>query len=221
MNTLKDLRTPALILRRTNYGEADRILNLITPKGKISAIAKGVRKEKSKLAGGIEMFSLSDLTIHLGKSELGTITSARMTTYYSNILNNLESIELASKILKQINSAAETIESPAFFNLTNDSLSALNNYLNPTLIETWFHLNLNKLLGSELNLYRDINGEKLQPEKIYLYDSTENAFVEHPAGNFNANDIKLLRLMLTSPLPVVSRVKNLDTYLPKIHNIMV
>ena len=221
MNTLKDLRTPALILRRTNYGEADRILNLITPKGKISAIAKGVRKEKSKLAGGIEMFSLSDLTIHLGKSELGTITSARMTTYYSNILNNLESIELASKILKQINSAAETIESPAFFNLTNDSLSALNNNLNPTLIETWFHLNLNKLLGSELNLYRDINGEKLQPEKIYLYDSTENAFVEHPAGNFNANDIKLLRLMLTSPLPVVSRVKNLDTYLPKIHNIMV
>ena len=45
------LRTFGYVLRRTNYGEADRILNIITPSGKISAIAKGVRKEKSKLAG--------------------------------------------------------------------------------------------------------------------------------------------------------------------------
>ena len=47
MNTQnKDVRANAYVLRRTNYGEADRILNLITPFGKMSAIAKGVRKEK-------------------------------------------------------------------------------------------------------------------------------------------------------------------------------
>ena len=46
-NNLKDLKTRALVLRRTNYGESDRILNLITPVGKVSAMAKGVRKEKS------------------------------------------------------------------------------------------------------------------------------------------------------------------------------
>ena len=46
----RDLRTKAIVLRRTDYGEADRILNLITPQGKIAVIAKGVRKEKSKLS---------------------------------------------------------------------------------------------------------------------------------------------------------------------------
>ncbi|HRQ86596.1 MAG TPA: recombination protein O N-terminal domain-containing protein, partial [Candidatus Saccharibacteria bacterium] len=50
---MKTERTRAIILRRTNYGEADRILQLLTPEGRKSAIARGVRKEKSKLAGGI------------------------------------------------------------------------------------------------------------------------------------------------------------------------
>ena len=54
MNT--PYRTEAIILRRTNYGEADRVISLITPdRGKISGIAKGVRKPKSKLAGGLEL----------------------------------------------------------------------------------------------------------------------------------------------------------------------
>lgn len=51
-----DLHTRAIVLRRTNYGETDRILNLLTPEGKKSVLAKGVRREKSKLAGGIELF---------------------------------------------------------------------------------------------------------------------------------------------------------------------
>ncbi|MBQ3470500.1 DNA repair protein RecO [Candidatus Saccharibacteria bacterium] len=215
MHTPKDLKTSALVLRRTNYGEADRILSLITPAGKISAIARGVRKEKSKLAGGIELFSLSELNIHLGKSDLGIITSARMTAYYSNILLDLTSVELASKILKAIDRSAESIESPEFFTLAKSSLSALDRNISQPLVETWFTLNLNKLLGSELNLHRDKFGEKLSPEKTYAYDQLENAFFEHPSGDFTANEIKLLRLLLTSPLEVASRVKNLDSYLPK------
>ena len=72
----KDEKTLAYVLKRTNYGEADRILNIITPDGKRAVIAKGVRKEKSKLAGGVEMFSLSELNIHYGKGEFGLVTSA-------------------------------------------------------------------------------------------------------------------------------------------------
>ena len=53
VNNSRDKRTQAIVLRRTNYGEADRILQLLTPEGKKSVMAKGVRKEKSKLAGGI------------------------------------------------------------------------------------------------------------------------------------------------------------------------
>ena len=65
--TAQSFNTKGIILKRTNYGEADRILNIITPQGKIAAIAKSARKERSKLAGGIEMFSLTDLTIHRAK----------------------------------------------------------------------------------------------------------------------------------------------------------
>ena len=84
------IRTFGYVLRRTNYGEADRILNIITPLGKISAIAKGVRKEKSKLAGGVEMFSLIDFNIHKGKSDLGTVIGAKMIKYYGEILKNYD-----------------------------------------------------------------------------------------------------------------------------------
>ena len=78
----KDYRTLGIILRRTNYGEADRILNIITPRGKISAIAKAARKSKSKLAGGIEMFAKVDLNLHQGKSEFAIVTSAKMVKSY-------------------------------------------------------------------------------------------------------------------------------------------
>ena len=77
MSTKSDTRTLAYVLRRTNYGEADRILNLLTPEGKISAMARGVRKEKSKLASNIEMFCLIDLNVHEGKGNLAVVTSAK------------------------------------------------------------------------------------------------------------------------------------------------
>ena len=62
----QEIKTSGYVVGRTNYSEADRILRIITPVGKVSAIAKGVRKPKSKLAGGIELLTLSDLVIHRG-----------------------------------------------------------------------------------------------------------------------------------------------------------
>jgi DNA repair protein RecO (recombination protein O) len=51
---MRQFRTQAIILNRTDYGEADRIISFLTPDhGKVKAIAKAVRKSKSKLAGGI------------------------------------------------------------------------------------------------------------------------------------------------------------------------
>ena len=102
-----DIRTKAIVLRRTNYGESDRILNLLTENGLISCIAKGVRKEKSKLAGGIEMFCLSEVTVHSGKNnKLGILTSAKMLEAYQNITLKLDDLELASLVLKKVEKAA-------------------------------------------------------------------------------------------------------------------
>ena len=80
------IRTKAIVLRRTNYGEADRIIQIITPdSGRLSVMARGVRREKSRLAGGIELFAVCDLVLTRGTkstSDLWTLTGARLGTFF-------------------------------------------------------------------------------------------------------------------------------------------
>ncbi len=211
-----DIRTLAYVLRRTNYGEADRILNLITPNGKMSAIAKGVRKEKSKLAGGIEMFSLVELVIHTGKSEMGTITSAKMLKFYDKILKDYSKVELAATILKKVSIASENSGSSNYFEIVDECMAALNSGVNTALIESWFLLNMVKESGEDINLYRSIDGEKLSPEKKYVFDTLDSSFCEKENGDYGANEIKVLRLMVTNKLSTVSKIKDYEQYLPSI-----
>ena len=61
--------TEAIILRRTDYGEADRLLTLMTPNlGKLRVIAKGARKITSRKAGHIEMFTRVQLLLARGRT---------------------------------------------------------------------------------------------------------------------------------------------------------
>ncbi len=210
----QDVRELAYVLRRTNYGEADRILNLITRRGKISAIAKGVRKEKSKLAGNIELFSLIDINIHQGKSELGVVTSAKMLKYYGNILVDLGKMELASLILKRISVAADNFDSADCFNIVDVTLGALDQGVCVNLVETWFWFNLLKAMGEQINLYYDVNGDKLSPDVKYEWDFNDSGFYRKDGGRFDANLIKAMRLMLSVDINTMTRVKNIEEYLP-------
>lgn len=68
--------TEAIVLRRTNFGEADRILTLFTPSyGKVRAIAKGVRRTTSRLSGHLEPFTRTQLLLATGR-DLDIITQA-------------------------------------------------------------------------------------------------------------------------------------------------
>jgi len=202
-----DIRTYGYVLRRTNYGEADRILNIITPKGKISAIAKGVRKEKSKLAGGIEMFTLTDYNVHTNKNGLGVITSAKMLRHYGEIIKDLDKVELAAMILKKTSRVAQNLDNPECYNIVDQGLKALNDGKNLNIVEAWCLLNLKKAAGEEINLYRNINGEKLTPEKQYEWDVTEMSFSENEQGRFGADEIKVLRLILNNNLDLIWKIK--------------
>ncbi len=209
-----DLRTKAIILHRTKYGETDRILNLLTPEGRKSCIAKGVRKEKSKLAGGIEMFTVADVVIHESeKTELGILTSAKMIINYMSIVSDLERFELGSKIIKMANKISESVDSPELFSLVNQCFWALDKRLNLALVENYFLLNLMRISGEEVNLHRDTSGEKLNIETTYAWDTLENAMRQEPQGNITANHIKLMRLMLTSPLKTVVQVNGYEKLL--------
>ena len=70
------VKSEAIVLRSLRYGEADRILHLYTPhRGRVSAIAKGVRKARSRFGGRLEPFFRVDAVLHEGRSELLTVTS--------------------------------------------------------------------------------------------------------------------------------------------------
>jgi DNA repair protein RecO (recombination protein O) len=71
------LKTEAIVLRGIRYGEADRVLHLYTPeRGRLSAIAKGVRRAKSRFGGRLEPFFRLNLVLYEGKSDLLTVTGA-------------------------------------------------------------------------------------------------------------------------------------------------
>ncbi len=221
-NTQSDLRTLAYVMRRTNYGEADRILNLITPEGKVAVIAKSVRREKSKLAGAVEMFSLIDINIHRGRSELGVVTGAKMLKYYGGILKDFDRMELAGTILRRVNAVAENMEysseaeTPEYFRIVDSCLKALDAGAELQVVESWFWFNLIATMGEQINLYFDVTGKKLSPEVLYEWDFGEMALKASLNGMIDAEMIKLMRLLLSSDLEVVLRVKSVSEKCEKI-----
>lgn len=202
-----ELRTLGYVLKRTNYGEADRILNIITPHGKLVAIAKGVRKSRSKLAGGVEIFSLIDFNIHQGKSEFGIVTGAKMLRYYGNILKDFARMELAAAILKRINKLSEASDNSEYFDIVDQAFWGLDFGCSNELVENWVIMNIMRTMGEEINLYRDKDGQKLDKEKVYEWDLADEAFFEKPTGTYGANEIKMLRMMSTVDLKVVKNIK--------------
>ena len=107
---MKSERTRAVVLRRTNYGEADRIVQFLTPIGRRSVIARGVRREKSKLAGGIELFAVSDIVIGQGKGDLGVLTGARLVHFYRHIIEDYDRMQFGYEALKLVSRASEMVD---------------------------------------------------------------------------------------------------------------
>src|SRR5205085_581911 len=116
-----------IVLSRTNYGEADRILTLLTPDhGKLRLMARGVRKVKSKLAGGIELFSVSDITFIRGRGEMGTLISTRLVKHYGKIVQHIDRVQLGYELIKLLNTATEDRPEADYFELLQQAFAALD-----------------------------------------------------------------------------------------------
>jgi DNA repair protein RecO (recombination protein O) len=210
---MKTIVTTGVVLSRTDYGEADRILHFLTPDhGKITAIAKGVRKSKSKLAGGIELFSVSELSFIVGRSEIYTIISARLDKHFDNIVKELERTNVGYDFLRLINKSTEDNTDPEYFELLKQSLEALNDLsLEPRIISLWFSAQLIKMAGHTPNLKTDCEGAKLAEGSSYKFDFGSMCFDLDKSGQnvFNANHIKFLRLGFAAAKPqILHQVKN-------------
>jgi DNA repair protein RecO (recombination protein O) len=208
------LKTRAIVLRRTNYGEADRVLQLITPEGKKSVIAKGVRREKSRLSGGIELFAISEAVINQGKGELGVLTSSKLIKFYDHIMDDYDRMQFAYTVIKLISKASENTTGPEWYDILAGVLSGLNSRsMRLEMVQTWFYLHYAAVLGYELSLWHDENGQELSPDSRYDYDVDEKGFRVSAKGALTSEHIKLLRLMATKPLNVLANVGGVERVL--------
>src|SRR3954471_9912074 len=92
------LKTEAIVLRSLRYGEADRILHVYTPhRGRLSAIAKGVRKARSRFGGRLEPFFRLQAILHEGRSELLTVTSVETVAGHPRLREHAGSLDVAAR----------------------------------------------------------------------------------------------------------------------------
>jgi DNA repair protein RecO (recombination protein O) len=213
---VKPLITKGIILSRTDFGEADRIVTMLTPdRGKLRLMVKGVRKLKSKLAGGIELFSVSDITYMEGKGEIGTLISARLIKYYSNIVKDIDRVQLGYELIKMLNRATEDQPEPEYFQILEEGFKSLDDAkISAELIKVWFQAQLLQLSGHAPNLATDTNNQKLDPAQKYVFDFDAMSFASGTGGRFTADHIKLLRLLFSPNTPkVLNQIEHLDKLL--------
>jgi DNA repair protein RecO (recombination protein O) len=92
------LKTEAIVLRSFRFGEADRVLHLYTPqRGRVSAIAKGVRRAKSRFGGRLEPFFRLDLVLYEGRSDLLTVTSAETLAGHPRLREDGGALDTAAR----------------------------------------------------------------------------------------------------------------------------
>jgi DNA repair protein RecO (recombination protein O) len=92
------VRTEAIVLRSIRYGEADRILHLYSPhRGRLSAIAKGARRSRSRFGARLEPFFRVKLILHEGRSDLLTVTSAETIASYGGLRDRASSLDAAAR----------------------------------------------------------------------------------------------------------------------------
>lgn len=193
---MKSIVTRGIVLSRTNFEESDRIITILTlDQGKVRLMAKGTRRIKSKLAGGIELFSVNSVTFLPGRKEIGTLVSSRMDTHYGRILEKIERTMLGYELLKSINRLTEDGAGSEYYELLLETLKGLNEHdLDEGLAELWFTMQLLKITGHSPNLLRDCSGRSLAENTLFVFSYDDMAFQPADTGQFSSNHIKLLRL---------------------------
>jgi DNA repair protein RecO (recombination protein O) len=97
------LKTHGIVLRSLRYGEADRILHLYTPdRGRVSAIAKGVRRARSRFGGRLEPFFRLDLVLYEGRSEMLTVTSAETLAAHPRLREDARALDGAARACEAV-----------------------------------------------------------------------------------------------------------------------
>ena len=159
MPEFRSFRLEAVVLRHADWGEADRLLTLYTrERGKVRAIAKGVRKIKSRKAGHLEPFTRVTLQLARGR-DLLIVTDADTIDAYQPLREDLIKTGYASYLVELLDrfTYEEESENYNIFRLLTESLSRVANEPDPWLAIRYYEVHLLDHLGFRPQLFECAN----------------------------------------------------------------
>ena len=118
----RSFKTEAIVLRSIRFAEADRVLHLYTPdRGRVGAVAKGVRRVGSRMGGRLEPLSRVQLVLHQGRGELCTVSQADTLHAHATLRERRESLERGTQACEAVLRLLDSTEAnrPAYNLLCN------------------------------------------------------------------------------------------------------
>ncbi|MCJ7523267.1 MAG: DNA repair protein RecO [Dehalococcoidia bacterium] len=197
-------KTEAIVLKRSNLGEADTIITLYTPNlGKIRAVAKGARRLHSKLGGHLDLLTRSDLLLAQGQN-LDIITQSQTIESFLPMRNDLKLISSAiymAELLDQF--TAEQVENYPVYILLNNDLLWLCGARDPYLVLRHFELQLLNHMGYQPELHHCLGCKSpLMPQENLFSAGNGGIFCPTCARNepmvraISVDAVKVIRFLL-------------------------
>jgi len=204
-------KTKGIIIKRSNFGEADRLLTIYTEKyGKVRAIAKGARKPTSRLGGNLEPFCSAYFVIAEGRN-LDIVTEAEIIECFFKIRNNLKSVNSSFYIGEVIDKLIEERQShPEVFELLIQVLEKINT-LPDDLVLPYFEINFLSAVGYRPELYKCINCSKKIESGGNTFDFEGGGIVckNCAAYGMKLSDeaVKVMRIFLHDDIKVIEKLR--------------
>lgn len=148
-------QTDAIILRRIDLNEADRILTIYTPlRGKFNVIAKGSRRPSSRMGPHVELLSRTKLMLAKGR-DLDVVSGAELAQSHQRLHTDLDAYSHACHFVEMLlRMTEERQENRAIYELLSSSLQLLDDGIDSFAVTRHFELVLLALLGYKPELYR-------------------------------------------------------------------
>jgi DNA repair protein RecO (recombination protein O) len=163
--------TEAIVLSRFDYGEADRILTLITPTGgKLKAIAKGIRKPTSRIGGSLEPFAELRLALAHGRT-FDVVTQVSIVHPWLRLRDDLVSFGTASYLAELADGTLEERHgAEAVYLLLKRAYELLDVGMVPGRVARWFEMHLADELGVRPEVDRCVEcGRLLEADERYRW----------------------------------------------------
>ena len=211
-------RTEAIVLRRKDIGEADRILTLFTPQqGKVRVVAKGIRKPRSRKAGHLELFTCVKLLLAVGR-DLDIITQAEGVDPYRPLRDDLLRSAYGAYMVELLDRfTPDNEENAELYDLLRQGLTWAATADHLGLAARYYELHLLGLAGYQPQLRRCVScGRELAAEDQF-FSALEGGVIcpacaEERAGGPGVSGrlrlslaaLKLLRFMQANPYAKVA-----------------